>query len=251
MIMENVLTELETPLEQATCLQNMLVAYATGDNANNHDYQLIRHHFISTGHKINMPSLLVTNRSLEQFWGFIKHKFSTYADRRQSIYNEFQPWLDHLENTSKVPLVTQFDSVVERYDSPSIKHVWEGCLDRVANDPEGAITLSRTLLESVCKHILDQDHVDYSGGIDLSELYKLTAKQLNMAPEQHTEKIFKQILGGCSGIVNGLGNLRNQHGDAHGKSLINIRPKPRHAELAVNLAGSMALFLLTTHQEAG
>ena len=71
-----------------------------------------------------------------------------------------------------------------------------------------------------------------------------------MSPEQHDIPIFKQILGGCSSIVNGLGNLRNTHGDAHGKGKIkHYRPSARHAELAVNLAGSMALFLIQTYQE--
>ena len=72
-------------------------------------------------------------------------------------------------------------------------------------DPEGAITISRTMLESVCKYILDDLSVDYDlNRIELSDLYKKTANQLNLSPEQHTEKVFKQILGGCSGIVNGL-----------------------------------------------
>ena len=30
------------------------------------------------------------------------------------------------------------------------------------DDPEGAITAARTLLETVCKHILDETEVDYS-----------------------------------------------------------------------------------------
>jgi hypothetical protein len=80
----------------------------------------------------------------------------------------------------------------------------------------------------------------------LSELYKKTSQELNLSPSQHTEEIFKQILGGCSGIINGLGSLRNKLGDAHGKGRINIKPAPRHAELAVNLSGTMALFLLET-----
>ena len=74
----------------------------------------------------------------------------------------------------------------------------------------------------------------------------MASKELNMAPEQHSEQIFKQILGGCSAIVNGLGSLRNKHGDAHGKSHISVKPSVRHAELAVNLSGSMALFLIET-----
>ncbi|WP_089174985.1 abortive infection family protein [Bosea sp. AS-1] len=38
-------------------------------------------------------------------------------------------------------------------------------------------------------------------------------------------------------------------GDSHGKSRAQVRPKPRHAQLAVNLAGSMAMFLIGTWQE--
>lgn len=76
----------------------------------------------------------------------------------------------------------------------------------------------------------------------------MTAKQLNLAPEQHNEQIFKQILGGCSGIVNGLGLLRNKLGDAHGHGPRMVKPQARHAELAVNLSGSMALFLVSTFE---
>ncbi len=80
----------------------------------------------------------------------------------------------------------------------------------------------------------------------MSELYKTLSKELNLSADQHTENIFKQILGGCSAVVNGLGTLRNKLGDAHGTNSSSIKPSPRHAELAVNLSGSMALFLINT-----
>ncbi|EXA64783.1 abortive infection family protein [Acinetobacter baumannii 348935] len=67
-----------------------------------------------------------------------------------------------------------------------------------------------------------------------------------MSPSQHTEQIFKQILGGCSAIVEGLGSLRNKISDAHGQGKNNVKPSPRHAEFAVNLAGTMAVFLFST-----
>lgn len=104
-------------------------------------------------------------------------------------------------------------------------------------------------MESVCKHILHGLDVDFNEkNIELSELYKLTASGLNLSPDQHSEKIFKQILGGCSGVINGLGTLRNKHGDAHGSGPVATKPKPRHAELAVNLAGAMAMFLIQTYE---
>jgi hypothetical protein len=67
-----------------------------------------------------------------------------------------------------------------------------------------------------------------------------------LSPSQHSEQIFKQILNGCHSVVVGLGALRNRHGDAHGKNSAAVKPGERHAELAVNLAGTMATFLLQT-----
>ena len=42
--------------------------------------------------------------------------------------------------------------------------------------------------------------------------------------------------------------LRNRIGDAHGQGRNPVRPAPRHAALAVNLAGSVATFLVETWQ---
>lgn len=43
-------------------------------------------------------------------------------------------------------------------------------------------------------------------------------------------------------------SLRNKGGDAHAGGRSRVRFKPRHAALTVNLAGSMALFLIETWQ---
>jgi predicted transcriptional regulator len=134
------------------------------------------------------------------------------------------------------------------FDKESIHKVWQGALERRITDPEGAITLSRTLLESVCKHILDDLNISYDDGMELPKLYRLLATALNLAPAQHTEQIFKQILTGCVSIVEGLGALRNKVSDAHGRGRKNVRPAARHAELAVNLAGSLATFLVVTKE---
>jgi len=135
---------------------------------------------------------------------------------------------------------------LKRFNAESIHVVWKKALERRQSDPEGAITTARTLLETVCKHILDEKGIEYSNKTDLPQLYHLVSVELNLSPSQHTEDVFRQILGSCSSIVNGLGTLRNRLGDAHGQGKKNIRPAARHAELAVNLAGSVALFLVET-----
>ena len=98
----------------------------------------------------------------------------------------------------------------------------------------------------MCKHILDEAGTKYDDTPDLNKLYRQTAVLLNLAPSQHTVQVFKQILGGCTAVVEGLGALRNRLSDSHGTGKIAVKPAPRHAELAVNLAGSLALYLLST-----
>jgi len=98
-------------------------------------------------------------------------------------------------------------------------------------------------------HILDDAQVPYPDDADLPKLWNLAAEQLNLAPRQHEEKVFKSILGNCQAVVNLLGAIRNRIGDAHGQGRRPVKPKPRHAELAVNLAGTMAAFLVSTWKD--
>ena len=198
---------------------------------------------------LHIPQCLHACRSLDEFWDFIKSRFSTYEERKTYIRQEFHPMLQFLEQ-AEVQCDGAFpsDQIVSTSVATidALKDNWSKALERRTAEPEGAITMARTLLESVCKHILDELQVQYDANIELPKLYKETAKNLNLSPSQHTEQVFKQILGGCSGIVEGLGSLRNQLGDAHGKGTVGAKPALRHAELAVNLAGSLTAYLLAT-----
>jgi hypothetical protein len=86
---------------------------------------------------------------------------------------------------------------------------------------------AHTLLESACKHILDDARIDYPDDADLPKLLSMSAENLNLAPHQHQEKLFKAILGNCQSIVNSLGALRNKIGDAHGSGRRPVKPRAR------------------------
>ena len=146
------------------------------------------------------------------------------------------------------PSDKSISEVLESFDREGVYRVWMKALDRRSSDPEGAITSARTLLESVCKHILERNQRTYSQASDLPALYYEAAQALALAPNQQTSETMKRMLGSCQQVVNTLGELRNRVGDAHGTGGQSAAPASRHASLAVNLAGAMAMFLVETSQ---
>jgi len=228
-------------------LKNMLVSRATSGFVDDAAYRQLRRELLAVARlKDKLPRFVETCRSLDEFWGVIKPMFAHYAERREYLRDQFHPVLAMLEAEAHTPGDEAASAVLTVVSSAHVQDAWRKALERRATDPEGAITAARTLLESVCKHVLDEAGVGNDDKDDLPKLYRKAAEQLNLAPNQHTEQLFRQILGGCQTVVEGLGALRNQLSDAHGKGKGGVKPASCHAELAVNLAGTMATFLIQT-----
>jgi hypothetical protein len=242
----------ETALDKAIRFQNGLISRATGGNFDGGDpaYKELRQYFaMRADTKIKLPDFVRRCSDLGQFWGFIKYEFAHYHERRELIWKAFRPLIEHLEAHDRAPGVIPITETLEAFDPEHVHSAWQKALDRRMEDPEGAITAARTLIETICKHILDDASITYPDDADLPKLWALAAEQMNLAPSQHQESIFKAILGNCQAVVNNLGAIRNRVGDAHGQGRRPVKPKPRHAELAVNLAGTMAAFLVATWKE--
>lgn len=231
--------------------KDMLIACAQGSRDEEIEYKRLRGEFLKdTRIASQLPGFIRRCRTTREFWDFITQGRSTYASRRSFLQEQFNPILTMLEAGSLMPADASITRALSIVDSEHVSAAWIKALERRNVDPEGAITAARTLIEPTCKHILDETGVTYDNNDDLPKLYFKTAEQLHLAPSQHTEQAFRQILGACQTVVNELAGLRNRLGDAHGKGKLAVKPSPRHAELVVNLAGTMATFLIATW-EAG
>lgn len=233
-------------LQDVESMKHVLMSAACGGDRVDPAYATLRLKLIKTSFQDRLPRFVHTCRDLGEFWAFIKPKFSTYRERQAFLIEAFDPLLSELEQGASTPAHGPIHQVLVKVDSAHVHEAWRKALERRHDDPEGAITAARTLLESVCKHILTAQGVPFDDGLDLPKLHALSIEQLNLAPSHHTEALFKTILGNCQSVVNALGTLRNKLGDAHGKAPRQVKPAPRHAELAVNLAGTMAAFLVGT-----
>lgn len=146
------------------------------------------------------------------------------------------------------PADPAISDALRAFDPTEVAPRWQEAMDSREASPGRAITLARTLLEDVCKWIIIEAGETYRESDDLPALYRQLSKLLKLAPDDHTEQVFKQILGACQSVVESLGALRNKLGDAHSLGPRRARPLPRHAALAVTLSGGMATFLVETWQ---
>jgi hypothetical protein len=244
--------ERETALEKAQRMQDQLVSFSTngGFEGGDEAYRKLRGELLAAaGDDDLFPNFVKRCRDLGAYWQFIKREFRHYAERRDFLWEKFRPLLDQLEADEGHPAARPIEATLTSLDVGNVRAVWKKAMDRRISDPEGAITAARALLESTCKHVLDELHAPYPDDADPGKLWALCADHLNLSPSQHSEVVFKSILGNCQSIVNNLAAIRNKVGDAHGQGKRAVKAKPRHAELAVNLAGSMAAFLVATWSE--
>lgn len=126
-----------------------------------------------------------------------------------------------------------------RIPSHSIREKWEKALHRRITDPSGAITAARALLETTLKWIIEQrgDKPTENN----KELFNKTIDALGLVVKG---KPIEKTIAGLDSIIWGIGDMRNKHGDAHGAASDAVAPTKSEAGFCVNLAGSVALYLL-------
>jgi hypothetical protein len=92
--------------------------------------------------------------------------------------------IDYLDGANRTPVDPVVSGALENFDADGVHKVWIKALERRHTDPEGAITSARTLLETVCKRVLDETEQEYDDKDDLPARYKAVVTKLNIAPSQ-------------------------------------------------------------------
>jgi hypothetical protein len=138
------------------------------------------------------------------------------------------------------------ESALDQAESDVVRECWQKAVERLGTDPAGAITSGRSLLEAACKYVLEEHGEAADTSLELPRLYKSAAKLIRLDSDSAVDAALRRMLQGCAAAVDGLGELRNKMGDAHGPGSRSARPARRHAEFAVMVAGAIAGLLLAT-----
>lgn len=119
---------LESDFDKVSYLLSLLTSKATGLKADNREYSILRSELLNDPSLSKMmPSFLRQHRDLDAFWRYIKPKFSTYAERRAYLSEQFTPALDTLE--FGLPFQPQQNT------APSTQHITQVTIPEVVLQP--------------------------------------------------------------------------------------------------------------------
>jgi Abortive infection C-terminus len=243
------MSENDVPLAKLLELKEILLDHVQQGNGDQNRYAELRGELLADNRLFRLlpdflkqdTTLLEVRRRSQQLGG--------YAPRREFIAGALQPTLDYLQQPVMTPVEEVIAGTLSTIDSAHVRLAWQKAIDRLKGDPDGAITIARTLVEAVCKKILGPGA--YDNDWDLPRLYRGTARRLRLDPDRCADESLKLMLRGCGMAVEGLAAVRNKFGDAHGKGDDDPVPKGVHAELAVIVAGTMASLLVAAWEESG
>jgi len=153
--------------------------------------------------------------------------------------------------STDAPAVVELLEKARGLNMESAQANFQKALEEADVNPEGAITLACSTVESVCKFLLDEMSLAYPPKQDIGGLAKEVSKHLNLSagrkdlPLDHEHDI-RQILSGLISVVAGIGALRTHAGDAHGRGKIRPNVDARIARLAIHSASTISIFYIET-----
>ena len=179
-------------------------------------------------------------------------RVSRYDERYARIYKKCKVIMDRLEGVPSVITKTA-DNLKNKFSSEYMSRQIELMVSMQLTNPTNAIGLSKELIESCCKTILDELNIEWGKNDDVPQLANKTLNALNLLPvnvqetDQGAEAI-RAVLGNLRAITTKLAEIRNPFGSGHGKSASFQGLETRHAKLAVGSSITFVDFIWSTYE---
>lgn len=177
----------------------------------------------------------------------------TESGQTDGVYVKEISWQPYLKNEYKKQTDKKAEQITELLTQEYVNKQIRLMNNSIESNQHLALGISKELIETCCKHILNKENVEIDKDWDVARLVKEANKQIDLMPFQVdnvelAKSSVAKILGGFSNIVHGITELRNSYGTGHGhspefKSLDKI-----YTKLAVSASSELAIFYLSLKQ---
>lgn len=133
---------------------------------------------------------------------------------------------------------------IENRDMKAISEEFERASSKAEHEPREAVSAAANILESLCKHYIQDRGLTMPTKQVLGDLWNVVRKDLGFDPGQVADDDLRLILTGLIQVVHGLAAFRTHASSAHGAGPKAYRLSPRHSRLAVHAAHTATLFIL-------
>lgn len=202
---------------------------------------------------VNVP--LRTYKKLEEF---SKEKSAIELAIRESgessgIYVREIDWQPYLKNDQKKEAEKKAEAITNILSNEYVNKQIKLMNRSIEDNPHLSLGISKELIETCCKYILQKAGIQWDRDWDIAKLVKEVNKQLNLLPfEVENAELGKtsvaKILAGFSNIVHGITELRNSFGTGHGHSPDFKSLDLIYIKLAVAASSELAIFYLSLEQ---
>lgn len=240
-------------LQAAHTLINCLTQSAENGMHDKDEYLKAREILRSGVPQKKLPKILrvcPTGEAVDAYLRRIAGGDGSWSKRRNAANEEMQPLFEFLEFGGAGLNIIASASDFTNKGAIHAAETWEKISGRVSDDPEGAVTLASKLLEDVCIAIIEASGEEPKGQ-SLKKLHEECSQLLNLQTKDYEDPAIQALIGSISQVAQRIGSLRNSSSDSHGTRTGGYRPGPRHAKLAVNASGTIAVFLLETAEARG
>jgi hypothetical protein len=126
----------------------------------------------------------------------------------------------------------------------ALSEEFERASSKAEKEPREAVSAAANILESICKHYIEEQGLPMPAKQVLGDLWSTVRKDLGFDPSQVADDDLRGVLSGLIQVVQGLAAFRTHASSAHGAGPKSYRLAPRHSRLAVHAAHTVALFIL-------
>jgi len=145
--------------------------------------------------------------------------------------------------------VTEAMRLVDQLDFDACRREFERAHASLKDDPAAAITAASSTLESIAKTMLARLGEPPPTDQSVGPLMHALLRRLQLLPDGQDDQDIRRLLGGLTNVTAAVGALRTKLGSAHGRGDDHPQPDRALAELCINSAAAVALFVLARHGE--